>query len=263
MDMSDDDQSISSLPYKKSRWEQDHKDHAADSERGLADAATESSTVQEGELKMKILHIEVLQETIRNLQTQLLENKAKETKRQGRICELEDELKDANVKQLLLKTKIATTKAAASSVASISSSSKGGDSESEESQVNAPEASATLASQTVPTATKATATIETSLDVHATNAAPDVRQAKILAFASTFLMIHPLGASLDQIWSYVGRYVSEMKPKELEDTFVRYRQLFDRVSGTNGDKEENEEASGINSSPCYRFIGHESNATSR
>lgn len=50
--------------------------------------------------------IKVLQETIRNLQTQLIENKSKEKDFNQKITSLEEELKQEKVKQLLLKTKI-------------------------------------------------------------------------------------------------------------------------------------------------------------
>ncbi|XP_061517137.1 ecto-NOX disulfide-thiol exchanger 2 [Anopheles gambiae] len=258
MDMSDDDHSVSSLPCKKARWEQDHKDHAVDTDRGTADSAAEHQSLHDSELKMKILHIEVLQETIRNLQTQLLENKAKETERQNRICELEDELKDANVKQLLLKTKIATSKAAASSAASVSSSGKGGDSESEECPaVHLPDG-APLATP-VEMVSKATETA-TADDGPTVPAVPNEREAKMLAFASTFLMINPHGAPFEQVWAYVGRYVNEMKPKELEDMFARYRQLFERCNApASGERQvpgDGQNASSIPSSPCYRFIAH-------
>uniref|UniRef100_A0A182Q2J6 RRM domain-containing protein n=1 Tax=Anopheles farauti TaxID=69004 RepID=A0A182Q2J6_9DIPT len=269
MDMSDDDHSVSSLPYKKSRWEHDHKDHGADhTERGLSDGA-ESSTAHDSELKMKILHIEVLQETIRNLQTQLLENKAKETERTGRICELEEELKEANVKQLLLKTKIATSKVAASCAASIASSSgKGCDSEGEECTgvpvTNAPEPTGTAAVEMI---SKATATTDTASGPSPV-AAPNDREARILAFASTFLMINPAGGGVpfEQVWAYVGRYVQEMKPKELETVFDRYRQLFERCDQTVSDERkigEVKDASEIRNSSCYRFIGHRTGESGR
>ncbi|XP_041786098.1 ecto-NOX disulfide-thiol exchanger 2-like [Anopheles merus] len=261
MDMSDDDHSVSSLPCKKARWEQDHKDHAVDTDRGTADSAAEHQSLHDSELKMKILHIEVLQETIRNLQTQLLENKAKETERQNRICELEDELKDANVKQLLLKTKIATSKAAASSAASVSSSGKGGDSESEECPaVHLPDG-APLATP-VEMVSKATETA--AADGPTVPVVPNEREAKMLAFASTFLMINPHGAPFEQVWAYVGRYVNEMKPKELEDMFARYRQLFERCNAPASGEQlvpgDGPNASSIPSSPCYRFIAHKAPA---
>ncbi|KFB40602.1 AGAP011541-PA-like protein [Anopheles sinensis] len=269
MDMSDDDHSVSSLPFKKSRWEHEHKDHAGDPERSGADGAESTMVSQDGELKMKILHIEVLQETIRNLQTQLLENKAKETERQNRISELEDELKDANVKQLLLKTKIATSKVAASSTASISSSK--GDSEGESDYACAsavPETGPPTATVCKATSTRDVGSGESFPPPVATELeAPNEKEIKMVAFAATFMMIHPLGVRLDQVWAYVERYVAELKPKELEDTFARYPQLFKRCALAPGMGSGDGSASGesveqiqdrISSSPWYRFIGHES-----
>uniref|UniRef100_A0A182SA48 Uncharacterized protein n=1 Tax=Anopheles maculatus TaxID=74869 RepID=A0A182SA48_9DIPT len=220
---------------------------------------------------MKILHIEVLQETIRNLQTQLLENKAKEMERQARIGELEDELKDANVKQLLLKTKIATTKAAAAScAASIASSGKGGDSESEECATINPATDSGPSGGNAPghppemVCKATTTTTGTGGEPESRTIGPNEREAKILAFASTFLMINPLGVPFEQVWAYVGRYVHEMKPKELEEVFARYQQLFERCNTpviSDGATDDQlgvmpKASSGINSSPCYRFIAH-------
>ncbi|XP_058130145.1 ecto-NOX disulfide-thiol exchanger 1 isoform X2 [Anopheles coustani] len=268
MDMSDDDHSVSSLPFKKSRWEHEHKDHTGDSERSGADGTESTVVSHDGELKMKILHIEVLQETIRNLQTQLLENKAKETERQNRICELEDELKDANVKQLLLKTKIATSKVAASSTASISSSKGDSEGESDYACTSAPETGAPTAAVCKATSTRDVGSGESFPPPVASElGAPNEKEVKMVAFAATFMMIHPLGVPLDQVWAYVGRYVAELKPKELEDAFARYPQLFKRcvlapgmVSGpdssaSGGSVEQNQDRI---SSPWYRFVGHES-----
>uniref|UniRef100_A0A182IJE9 Uncharacterized protein n=1 Tax=Anopheles atroparvus TaxID=41427 RepID=A0A182IJE9_ANOAO len=245
-------------------WKKQSLDNMGDPERGATDGAV-CSAAHDGELKMKILHIEVLQETIRNLQTQLLENKAKETQRQNRICELEDKLKDANVKQLLLKTKIATSKVAASSTASISSS-KGGDSEGEDYVTSVPE-SVTNAPASTATVTRDVGSGDASpLEPPPLGAAPE-REVKVVAFASTFLMIHPLGVPLDQVWAYVGRYVPELKAKELEDTFARYQQLFTRCTQPSSgsasgaaaaDSSTNTDIQGHSSSPWYRFIGHES-----
>lgn len=53
--------------------------------------------------------MKVLQETIRNMQTQLLQTKMREQKDAKTIEQLEKRLKEAGVKQLLLKTKIRET----------------------------------------------------------------------------------------------------------------------------------------------------------
>ena len=55
--------------------------------------------------------IKVLQETIRNMQTQVLQTKMREQKDQKLIEQLERKLKEAGVKQLLLKTRIKETSA--------------------------------------------------------------------------------------------------------------------------------------------------------
>ncbi|XP_049544597.1 ecto-NOX disulfide-thiol exchanger 2 [Anopheles darlingi] len=261
MEMSDDDRSVSSLPYKRSRWEHDSKDHTSETDRA-SDAVDCSAT--DNELKKKIMHIEVLQETIRNLQTQLLENKAKEVERQNRICELEGELKDANVRQLLLKTKIATSKVvAASSTASVSSSKPEDDSDCEETPIVA---IATAEPLGIPRAEEslvaASATMGTTIETD--TATTSEREAKMVALASAFLIIHPQGVSFDQVWTYVGRYVSEMKPKELNDIFARYQELFERrdpqTLTTSGSEEGRESTTNKHGGSWIRFIGHKTGA---
>lgn len=213
---------------------------------------------------MKIMHIEVLQETIRNLQTQLLENKAKEVERQNRICELEGELKDANVRQLLLKTKIATSKVvAASSTASVSSSKPEDDSDCEETPIVAvvtaePQGIARAEEPLVAGSGTMVSTIETE------KATTSDREAKLVALASAFLIIHPQGVSFDQVWTYVGRYVTEMKPKELDDIFARYQELFERkdpqTHTSSGCEEGRESSISKHGGSWIRFIGHKTGA---
>ena len=56
---------------------------------------------------MKEKQIKVLQETIRNLQRKLLEINTKEKQNESKIAELEESIRDSNIKELLLRTKIA------------------------------------------------------------------------------------------------------------------------------------------------------------
>ena len=70
---------------------------------------------QKSDTDVREKQFKVLQETIRNLQTQLLENKAKEKEFNMKISDLEVKLKQANVKELLLKTKIANNRNSSSS----------------------------------------------------------------------------------------------------------------------------------------------------
>ncbi|XP_062555389.1 ecto-NOX disulfide-thiol exchanger 2 [Armigeres subalbatus] len=217
MDLSEDD---GSAP-KKSRWDvrKERRDSASD-----ADAQAVRS-----DLEMKTMQIQVLQETIRNLQTQLLENKSKETERQNKVQDLEDKLKEANVKQLLLKTKIATTQSKLSLCTTNTSSSKGG-SELDESELSESEHKPTSEATSAPT-------VDVTPIAEPPKSPPppaviDPKEAKVITLVSAFLVVHPHGASIDYIWSYVNRYVPELKSKQVEEVLQRYSDLFrEEMSG--------------------------------
>lgn len=59
---------------------------------------------------LKNKQIKVLQDTIKNLQRSLIESSVKEKTLDMRITELEQCLKDANIKELLLRTKVVNNK---------------------------------------------------------------------------------------------------------------------------------------------------------
>lgn len=167
--------------------------------------------------------IKVLQETIRNLQTQLLENKTKEKDSLSRITELESKLKQANIKELLLKTKIVEAGKLATSVsATVSSKSSETDGDN-----GCPEIIDLEEDKP----------IEPSAPPPAPPPPPPVKpicldEAKIIGLVSTFLVVHPFGASLDYIFSYVQRVAPQLRPKELEEILSRYETTFsEEVSG--------------------------------
>lgn len=144
--------------------------------------------------------IKVLQETIRNLQTQMIETKTKEN---SRISELEEKLKAANVKELLLKTKIITA-------TKNSSSSKS--SEIDENDIIDLDDDKIIDS------------IKTEK--------LDINEAKLIGLVSTFLVVHPFGANIDYILSYVNHSVPNLRPKVLEEILCRYTNLFiEEISG--------------------------------
>lgn len=66
-------------------------------------------SVERSDCVQREKQIKVLQETIRNMQTQLLQTKLREQKDCKTIEQLERNLKETGVKQLLLKTKIKET----------------------------------------------------------------------------------------------------------------------------------------------------------
>lgn len=158
-------------------------------------------------LDIKEQQIKMLQETIRNMQTQLLETKSKEKDSGQRIKDLEDKLKSANVKELLLKTKIATSNSAGH---------KKGDSSSSLSNDEQPQGD-----------NNSEATSETALNGAMIKwERVDEDEARIISLVSAFLVVHPFGASTDYIWSYVNRFVPSVRPKGLEEILVRYSNLF-------------------------------------
>lgn len=59
---------------------------------------------------LKNKQIKVLQDTIKNLQRTIVESNLKENSMELRITELEQCLKDANIKELLLRTKVVNNK---------------------------------------------------------------------------------------------------------------------------------------------------------
>lgn len=175
---------------------------------------------------VKEKQLKVLQETIRNLQSQLLENSTKEKENLARVVELEAKLKQANVKELLLKTKIV---------------------EASKQQVNVI-AARPLDDVAVDVTVNAPATAIINLDSHTTkvdvmSAQPnsgaivkaeriDMDVARIIGLVATFLVIHPFGASLDYVFSYVQRSAPHLRPKELEEILSRYGSTFsEEVTG--------------------------------
>lgn len=168
---------------------------------------------------IKDQQIKVLQETIRNMQTQLLENKSREKEKESKIVDLESKLKAANVKELLLKTKIVTKSSSATTKASSA------EPEDNENAEEVPEVKS--------------AKIETSVELLKTiKIEPD--EAKIIGLVSTFLVVHPFGASTDYIWSYVHRVAPHLRPKALEEILSRYKSIFvEEVTGIGAKIERN------------------------
>lgn len=159
---------------------------------------------------LKEQQIKVLQETIRNMQTQLLENKAKEKDSGQKIKELEEKLKSANVKELLLKTKIATG----------SSRKSLGDASTSSNDEQPAMHGHVMADETAPSVDASLMGAPVKLE------RVDEDEARIISLVSAFLVVHPFGASTDYVWSYVNRFVPTVRPKGLEEILGRYGNLF-------------------------------------
>lgn len=144
----------------------------------------------EAELKNK--QIKVLQETIRNLQRKLIETSTKEKQYETRMSELEDTIRESNVKELLLRTKIANKR---------------------------------TSSQSGPSVVNDDAS-ETSSTVLISQAELGGHEPQVVSFATAFLVIHPKGIELEHLLRYVQQFVPTLCESELHDVLTKNEILF-------------------------------------
>ncbi|CAH1987610.1 unnamed protein product [Acanthoscelides obtectus] len=50
--------------------------------------------------------------------------------------------------------------------------------------------------------------------------------AKLVGIISTFLNVHPFGAGLDYIWSYVSKIEPNIRPSDIESLMIRFPSVF-------------------------------------
>lgn len=149
-----------------------------------------SDNKSDADLKNK--QLKVLQETIRNLHKKLFELNAREKETDAKVATLEQQLKEANVKELLLKTKLATGLRA----------------------------------------TVARDDIDEQLEHELANCGRDPVHARLIALLSAYLLIHPHGAPFDTLHRYLEQFVPGLKQKLLWDTLDAYPSLFQNVAVT-------------------------------
>lgn len=79
-------------------------------------------------------------------------------------------------------------------------------------------------------------------------------EAKIIGLASTYLAIHPNGARLFDIWTYVNNLLPNLKLHELNETLVRYGNLFEATASnySSNNKVNNSLAHGEQK---WKFVG--------
>ncbi|KAH8288035.1 hypothetical protein KR018_004886, partial [Drosophila ironensis] len=109
MEISDEERDYEKRGPKRIRYDSDGLKDENDSLRCQLEAIRHEMTLERSDYVQREKQIKVLQETIRNMQTQLLQTKMREQKDSKIIEQLERNLKDAGIKQLLLKTKIKET----------------------------------------------------------------------------------------------------------------------------------------------------------
>lgn len=173
---------------------------------------------------MKNQQIKVLQETIRNLQTQLLDKNAKEKENLMRLTELEDELKRANVKELLLKTKIIS--ASKESIYHSPLDTNSNDSDKDVVIINDTN-TAIDQLRNKPKLDSNKNIIDN--DFHVVS----IDEVRLIGLISSFLIVHPCGASLDNIILYIRDVSNGSGVEVIEHILQRHTNIFARVM--NGD----------------------------
>lgn len=159
------------------------------------------------ELDQKSQELQISQETVRNILQELSEMKKKQNEDLNKIRDLESRLKQAGVRELLLKTKIADAK---------NRSEIEDDKSSELSEKNE-------------TSNDETSSIRSRLDGMQVIIDFD---AKFIGLISTFLNVHPFGASSDYIWSYMHKIDSSCNSQMIETLLRKYPAVFkEEISG--------------------------------
>lgn len=147
---------------------------------------------------MKEKQIKVLQETIRNLQRKLIETNTKEKQNEAKINELEETIRESNVKELLLRTKIANSRTLSQSGASV-----------------------------VNDDTSETSSIAPSNNLELTH-----NDSQIISLATAYLVIHPKGSGIESLLMYVQQYAPITTEAELHYVLMRNGKLFCREEGS-------------------------------
>ncbi|CAG9860601.1 unnamed protein product [Phyllotreta striolata] len=144
-------------------------------------------TDYKNELEEKEKQFKVLQQTLQGMQQQLLETKRRQSEEEARVKDLQMKLKAEKGRQLSDKDK---------DVVIIDSS----DNE--------------------------------QCDSVSVGESPECVQsfiesdAKLIGIISTFLNVHPFGAGLDYIWSYVSKIEANLRPSEIESLMSRFPTVF-------------------------------------
>lgn len=132
-----------------------------------------------------------MQQTLQGMQQQLLEAKRKQIEEEAKVKELQSKLKSATEKTLFATDK---------EIINLDDR----DSDHVEGSV----------------------TSESPSDVTSSQQAVNERDAKLIGVISAFLNVHPFGAGLDYIWSYVSKLESNLRPSDIELLMGRFPTVF-------------------------------------
>lgn len=207
---------------------------------------------------VKDQQLKVLHETIRNLQTQLLENKTKEKENLSKIIVLENKLKQANVKELLLKSRIVD--ASKGSVTSISDhASESNDSDKDvvcvDDAVDDRILEETPKSQSFKDAITSLSIDQNTKDHTNNRKMIDDNEAHLIGLISSFLVVHPFGASLKNISTYVQQVSTSVRLEDVDDVLRRHRCIFHEMELQSNDIESTDTLQ----QSSWKFCGFDQN----
>ncbi|XP_073839122.1 uncharacterized protein [Musca autumnalis] len=271
MEMSDEDRDYqSSSSAKRRRFDSDNLKEENDSLRCQLEAMRNEMSLERTDLKynsdFREKQMKVLQETIRNMQTQLLQTKMREQKDAKHIEMLEKRLKEAGVKQLLLKTKIKETneklRDAMGEVKKYDNSEvididvdKNEDEEDNvedddevkilevnhegnldvtekpQDKIVVDDVKSVEEKQKEEVATKAEEKKPETLKKEEKPCPPLLEDAKIIALATAFLLIQPLGSTTQELCSYICKITkqTELQALQINEVLAKYTNLFQKM----------------------------------
>lgn len=74
------------------------------------------------------------------------------------------------------------------------------------------------------------------------------KEAKLIGIISTFLHVHPFGAGVDYVWSYVHKLEPNLKPVDVENLMTKFPTVFKQeLSGIGANLERRWLFNGFNS----------------
>lgn len=181
-----------------------------------SDTAAYPKNSKETMSDVKEQQLKVLQETIRNLQTLLLESKTKERQNLNQIQNLELKLKRLNAKELMQKPKINE------------------DSDPETDSSDSDSDKDVVCVDDVEDSTKANSDSNKNLVEKCVQDIDNIdgNEARLIGLISAFLVVYPFGASLDNISTYIRQMSigTDSNVKDIETILRKYKNIFCEIS---------------------------------
>ncbi|KDR14923.1 ecto-NOX disulfide-thiol exchanger 2-like [Zootermopsis nevadensis] len=211
MEVSDNEEDYMGNPKKKSRIDSEDKANLAvikeenDSLRCQLEAYKNEVDLVRSDLKTELeqkeKQLKMLQQTLQGMQQQLMESKRRQSEDEIKVRELQARLKSAGEMQARLQLAKAEQSGDLIGDNSQPSTDTVGDAE-DEGKADTTETPSSSASRL------------------------SDREAKLIGLLATFLHVHPFGAGVDYVWSYLQKMEPTLRPGEVESLMSRFPTVF-------------------------------------